>query len=245
MSRPPTKTQWTRQAQHQPVSCFCLTQTVHFNIAHLSLKMSLSALYSSTPSSRLHSLFTSLTKTLKQFTLCNSKNKMFYIGAGESIYSAVESVSLTFVLMWNFCVQASIHHTSRWKLLEHLSLGWTDLACWLVSENTSCWEVVQPLPHIFKKSWDLKWSFKKGVTHDVRDSGPSSVTQFFCQDFIQNWKLVSMWHGTELSALCEKQLWAASCWGIRSQMWHLLATGRGRTLSSVTIKLSTCCNAHL
>lgn len=71
------------------------------------------------------------------------------------------------VLIWNLCAQANIHHTPRRKLLEHLSLGWTDLACWFVSETHLAWRLCNlchtikspDLDRLGKKQWNTSYIY--------------------------------------------------------------------------------------
>lgn len=137
--KPPTKTEWTCQTQRRPVSCLCQLSTILFSAtAHLTLKMSLSALYN-TAFSCLYSRYKTHTQTgdAEQFTLCNSKKRALRLWRREYLFNSwiCQLRFRVHVRVWNLCARANIHHTPRRKLLEHLSLGWTDLACWFVSET--------------------------------------------------------------------------------------------------------------
>lgn len=82
--------------------------------------------------------------------------------------------------MRNLCERAIINHRPRGKLLEHLSLGCTDLACWFVSETHFAGKLRKPLTHIsFKKNPQI-WNKSSEILHapsrqeqkwDTRDEG--------------------------------------------------------------------------
>lgn len=96
----------------------------------------------------------------------------------------------------------NIHHTPRRKLLEHLSLGWTDLACWFVSVTHPAGRLCN-LCHTslkYPQSW-RGWD----KTHEILHSS-SGYCPIFSVIITQPEKLVSMWWSEKikyLSALCE------------------------------------------
>lgn len=86
-------------------------------------------------------------------------------------------------------------------------LNWLGLLVCI--RNTSCWEVVQPLPHIFQKKkssdlerrrqkqWNAKYLYKpKEERHMGVGIQASSVLPNFFRNYYTTWKLVSMWSET-------------------------------------------------
>lgn len=92
------------------------------------------------------------TRDAQQFTLCNSKKCALRVWRRGYLFNSwiCQPRFRVHVLMWNLCTGQHPSHAQ--KKTAGASKPWLSWLGPLVCiRNTSCWEVVQPLPHIFLK----------------------------------------------------------------------------------------------